>query len=137
MTNVVIDTNIFFSGLRTPHNWVRDTLARPDLRFYAPNFLVVEIFKYKEEIVRKSKADENEVYELLNIMLQKITFVNEEAISLGNLIHAYKLCADVDDKDSLFVALTLDLDGSYWTRDQALKKGLERKGFTHFFSEQA
>lgn len=69
MINVVIDTNLFFSGLRTPHNRVRDTLDRPDLRFFTPNFLIVEIFKYKEEIVRKSKAEEGEVYELLTLML--------------------------------------------------------------------
>lgn len=135
MINVVVDTNLFFSALRTPHNRVRDTLDRSDLRFFAPNFLVVEIFKYKEEIVRKSKAEESEVYELLTLLLQKITFVNEEAISLGNLIHAHKLCADIDEKDSLFVALTLDLTGKYWTRDRRIREGLERKGFNQFFDE--
>lgn len=72
---------------------------------------------------------------MLTLMLQKITFVNEEAISLGNLIHAHKLCADVDEKDSLFVALTLDLSGKYWTRDLRIKEGLERKGFNDFFPE--
>lgn len=105
------------------------------LRFFTTNFLVVEIFKYKEEIVYKSKAEESEVYELLTPMLQKITFVNEEAISLGNLIHAHKLCADVDEKDSLFVALTLDLTSKYWTRDRRIREGLERKGFNQFFEE--
>ncbi|MBC7571389.1 MAG: hypothetical protein H7319_16910 [Spirosoma sp.] len=91
--------------------------------------------KYKEEIIRKSKAEEKEVYELLNLMLEKITFINQEAISLGNLIHAHRLCADIDEKDTLFVALTLDLSGTYWTRDRTLREGLERKGFTAFFNE--
>ncbi|CCH02143.1 hypothetical protein FAES_4143 [Fibrella aestuarina BUZ 2] len=133
MTNVVIDSNLFFSGLRTPNNWVRDTLYRPDIRVFSPNFLIVEIFKYKEKIVARSKSDESEVYELLNLLLQRITFVNEEAISLGNLIHAHRLCADIDEKDMLFVALALDLSALYWTRDQKLKDGLQRKGFVQFF----
>jgi len=136
MTNVIIDSNLFFSGLRTTNNWVRDTLDRPDLAFFTPNFLIVEIFKYKEEIVRKSKASESEVYDLLDLMLQKITFVNIEAIDLGNLIHAHRLCADIDEKDTLFVALTLNLAGRYWTRDRRIKEGLERKGFDQFFDAE-
>ena len=58
MTNVIVDTNLFFSGLRTETNWVRDTLYRTDIKVFAPNFLVVEIFKYKQRIVEKSQIGE-------------------------------------------------------------------------------
>lgn len=136
MTNVIIDTNLFFAALRTQQNRVRQILSREDLRFFAPNFLVVEIFKYKEEIVTKSKVSEDEVYELLTTLLNRISFVNDEAISLGNVIHAYRLCIDVDEKDTPFVALTLDLNGKYWTRDNRIKEGLQRKGFNQFFDEE-
>ncbi len=58
-----------------------------------------------------------------------------QAISTANFVAAYRLCKDIDPKDFLFVALTLEIDGELWTRDEELKRGLERKGFLLFFEE--
>jgi len=82
-------------------------LEREDCRFFTPNFLMVEIFKHKERILQKSKIGEDEVYEILYKTLHKINFVNEETISLGNFIEAYRLCVNIDENDTPFVALTL------------------------------
>jgi predicted nucleic acid-binding protein len=135
MRKVIVDTNILFSALRSKNSKLRIILEKADLHFYAPNFLMVEIFKHKERILQKSKATEDEVYEALYKMLNKITFVNEETISLGNFIEAYKLCGDIDEKDTPFVALTLELEGELWTKDDVLKRGLKKKGFDLFFVE--
>lgn len=134
MTTVVIDTNLFFAALRTSNNFVRDTIDRTDLRFIAPNFLVVELFKYKNELVTKSKVTEYKVYELLSLLLNRITFINESAVSVGNIIHAFRLCSGIDEKDTPFVALSLEYDAPLWTRDLELKDGLSAKGFSHFFN---
>ena len=133
MKTVIVDTNILFAAMRSANSRLRITLDRPDLKFYTPNFLVVEIFKHKEKILKKSKASEDEIYEFLNQLLRKVQFVSEENLSLGNIIQAYKLCNEIDEKDTLFVALTLELEGELWTRDEALKAGLIKKGFTSFF----
>lgn len=133
MKKVIVDTNILFSSLRSKNSKLRVVLEREDLHFYAPNFLMVEIFKHKERILQKSKATEDEVYEVLYKTLHKITFINEETISLGNFIEAYKLCGDIDEKDTPFVALTLELEGELWTKDDFLKRGLIKKGFNSFF----
>ena len=135
MRKIVVDTNILFSSLRAKNSRLRQVLERVDCRFYTPNFLMVEIFKHKERILRKSKATEDEVYEILYQTLHKITFVNEETISLGNFIEAYKLCSNVDENDTPFVALTIELEGELWTRDDTLKRGLIKKGFNSFFNE--
>ena len=119
--------------MRSANSRLRVILDRPDLKFYTPNFLVVEIFKHKEKILRKSKASEDEIYEFLNQLLRKVQFVSEENLSLGNIIQAYRLCNEIDEKDTLFVALTLELEGELWTRDEALKAGLIKKGFASFF----
>ena len=68
-------------------------------------------------------------------MLHKINFINEEAVSAGNFIEAYKLCGDIDEKDTPFVALALELEAEFWTRDEILKRGLIKKGFNSFFAE--
>lgn len=67
--------------------------------------------------------------------MQQISFVNEEFISLGNMIHAYKLCSGIDEKDTVFVALSLELEAELWTQDKELKNGLQTKGFDNFFDE--
>ncbi len=135
MRKIIVDTNILFSSLRSNNSKLRIVLEREDLRFYTPNFLMVEIFKHKERILQNSKASEDEVYEILYKMLHKVTFINEDTITLGNFIEAYKLCSDIDEKDTPFVALTLELEGELWTKDDTLKRGLIKKGFSSFFVE--
>jgi predicted nucleic acid-binding protein len=133
MKTVVIDTNLFFAALRTSENQVRTIIEDNSLTFIAPNFLIVEIFIHKNAILQKSKIGELQLYEILALVLQKVRFVNEEAIAMGNAIEAYRLCSGVDEKDAPFVALALEYDALFWTRDQKLKDGLIRKGFNQFF----
>ncbi len=98
-------------------------------------FLMVEIFKHEERILQKSKDSEDEVYEILYKTLLKINFVNEETISLGNFIETYRLCVNIDENDTPFIALTLEIEGELWTNDEILKRGLIKKGFDSFFIE--
>ena len=46
---------------------------------------------------------------------------------------AFRFCKDVDENDTAFVALTLELNALLWTKDDELKSGLRRKGFDRFF----
>jgi predicted nucleic acid-binding protein len=128
-----VDTNKLFSSLLSSQSKTLETLLDSDNEFYAPNFLVLEIFKYKEKILKISKLDNQELYQILRQLLARLEFVNEKRISTENLIHAYRLCNDIDEKDIPFVALTLELDGKLWTGDEELKRGLLKKGFTFFF----
>jgi len=107
---VIVDTNIIFKALRSKFSDFRKIFDKKELEFYCPNYLIAEIFKHKERILKASKANESETYELLEKTLQRINFVNEEFISLGNLIHANRLCKSIDEKDTLFVALSLELE---------------------------
>ncbi len=132
---VVIDTNIIFKSLRSKYSKYRDILDKNDLVFYCPNYLISEIFKHKERMIKASKVGEEGVYELLEKTLQKINFVNEEFISLENLIYANRLCNDIDEKDTLFVALSLEFACDFWTKDEELILGLKQKGFHSFFDD--
>lgn len=108
---IVIDTNIVFKALRLKHSAIRSFLSQEGYSFYAPKFLLVEIFKHKEKILKNNLQLEDEFYEYLNILLNRISFVNEDFISIGNYMEAYRLCKDVDEKDVPFVALTIELGG--------------------------
>ena len=133
MKIVIVDTNILFSSLLAGGTKLREVLSNDKYNFYAPNFLIAEIFKHKNKILKCTSATESEVDEFLVKSLQNIHFVNEGLISTENFIQAYRLCGNVDEKDTPFVALTLELDGNLWSGDKPLKQELTRKGFTAFF----
>lgn len=130
---IVVDTNILFSALLSRETPLRKIFFNKDYNFYAPNFVIVEIFRHKERIFKHTKSDESDVYEYLNSILKKINFVNEEIISIENRHEAFRLCSDIDQKDIPFVALALELDALLWTGDKKLREGLIRKGFTAQF----
>ncbi len=130
---VVVDTNIIFKALRLKNSFIRIVLNQEYFHFYAPKFLLVEIFKHKEKILKNNTQLEDEFYEYLNLLLQKITFVNEDIVSIGNYLEAYRLCKDIDEKDVPFIALALELECDLWTFDEPIKKGLIAKGYKHFF----
>ncbi len=133
MEKIVLDTNVLFRSLRSNNSRIRQILFRNDFDFYAPNFLITEIFKHKHRIVKASEGSEDVVYELLDKVLQRINFINEEAIGTVDIIHAHRLCSVIDEKDTMFVALTLHLSAKFWTFDKKLIQGLQRKGFVDFF----
>lgn len=68
-------------------------------------------------------------------IFSRINFINEENINTGNFIEVYRLCKDIDEKDTPFVALSLELNYALWTRDEELKFGLRKKGFNNFYIE--
>lgn len=139
---VIIDTNIVFKAQRLKNSAIRDVLTNTQYQFYVPKFLIVEIFKHvemfkhKEKLLRNNAQLEDELYEYPNGLLQRITFVNEGTISIGNYVEAYRLYTGIDEKDVPFVALALELDCSLWTHDQPIKEGLTSRGFTSFFDSR-
>lgn len=130
---IVIDTNVVFKALRLKYSSIREVLNQGTYHFYAPKFLLVEIFKHKEKLLKNNSQPEDEFYEYLNLLLQRITFVNEDIISIGNYLEAYRLCKEIDEKDVPFVALTIQLGCELWTYDEPIREGLKQKGFNHFF----
>ena len=59
---VVVDTNIVFSTMLSKNSFLRQTLLRSDLQFYAPNYLFTELFKHKERILSLSSETEQNIY---------------------------------------------------------------------------
>lgn len=136
MIGVIIDSNVIFSALRGGKSKAREIiLNNSDHLYFAPNYLIGEIFKYKAKILKNSQASEEETLAFLFKILHKIQFINEEDISTANFIAAYRLCKNTDEKDTPFVALSLELDCPLWTRDIQLKNGLRALGFDNFFEE--
>jgi predicted nucleic acid-binding protein len=136
MKKVVLDTNLLFSALLSRNASFRETLFNRSYRFFSAKYLIVEIFKHKERIVKASKASEEEVYAYLHEVLLRIEFINEDLVSTQHYIQAHWLCKDTDENDVAFVALSLELDADLWSDDERLKTGLKKKGFWRFFEPE-
>ena len=128
LTGLVVDTNIVFSTLQK-EGMTRKLFFLLGMEFYAPNFLMVEIIKYKEKIVSLSPMNESEFISVVSKVFNKINFVNETLISAENRRKAYEMCKDIDEEDTPFVALALELDIPLWSGDKKLAKGLKDKKF--------
>ena len=90
------------------------------------------INKHSQKLTKKNEI---EVLELLYLLLLQVNFYNEKDLSLSSRQAAYDLCKDIDLKDSVFVALSIELNAPLWTGDLKLKNGLIAKGFTHFLED--
>jgi len=133
--NVVVDTNILFSILLRRQSHLRDVLmSEKDARFYCCRMSIAELFKHKEKILKYTALTEEELFESLQEVLQRLSFHDELSISQPSIQGALELCQDVDEKDTPFVALTIDLDAVLWTGDRELADGLRKKGFDRFFA---
>ena len=131
--SVVVDTNLIFSALIPKASKIRDILFESNISFFAPNFLITEIYKHKDKLIINSNLDESEFYLFFNGIIEKIQFIPIDFITFDSRQQAYDLCKDIDIKDTPFIALSIDLQIPLWTGDKKLKEGLRLKGFSNFF----
>ncbi len=129
---VIVDTSIFISALISPKGIYAELLMNPIFKFdkYSSYYLVVEVFKHKEKILKYSKLTENELIEQVYNLLKNVTLINESQIPKEVWKKSFELTKDVDENDTAFIALTEFTDGKLWTLDKKLSKGLIKKGYS-------
>jgi len=130
---VVVDTNILMSSLLKHTSEFLETLRSTEHQFYICELPIIELFKHKEKIIKYSELSEDEITKVYYFLLKKLNIFKEDLIERSNWKKAYELCKDVDETDTPFVALTLEVDGLLYSGDQRLKKHLKAKGFDAFF----
>lgn len=131
---VIVDANLAFKAFVTNRGDLRDRLgASSRVELYSPRFLFVELFKHRDRLARACGLAEDELVESLHTLVARLEFVNEANVPMGTWLEAYRLCKDVDERDTAYVALTLHLDGRLWTEDRILQDGLQARGFDRFF----
>ncbi len=132
---VVIDTNIVFSTLLNPNSLIRELLinVQDKIYFVAPEFLIDEIEKYSTKIEKHSKLDQHSLNILKSTIFKVINFISEDNILNHNWIQAFEMLKDVDQKDTPFLALALQLNSKIWTGDKKLISGISKKYFEDYF----
>lgn len=109
-TCVIVDANIAFRCLHAGRGDLRARVGPGQSpQFFSPRFLFVELFKHKERLAQAAKLTETELLEALYALVSRLEFINEANVPLGTWVEAYRLCKGIDEKDTAYVALTLQV----------------------------
>jgi len=123
----VIDANIIFSSLLSGKGLYRKIFETN--KFYTCDFVLQELQTYQATILEKTKLSKSELQEFTIFIFSHIVVVPQFYITQINKNNAFELCKDIDEKDTVYVALSLELDLTLLTRDKPLYNGLKNKGF--------
>lgn len=129
---IVIDTNIIVSALISKNQKILQDIFNPQMTLVSPKFVIVELFKHSPKIQQATKLTKDDVLELLSNIINQIKFYDEDLISIGSWSESFRLCRGIDEKDTPYIALALELNAKIWTKDEVLKAGLSKRGFTNF-----
>ncbi|MFH1290011.1 MAG: PIN domain-containing protein [Nanoarchaeota archaeon] len=116
---IVIDANCIMSALINFRGKTRDLIFLDELELVAPEFLLNEIEKHKQEIIEKTKISHEELIIALNLIFSRIKLIPFEEFSQF-LQNAKEVCPDPDDEE--YFALALSKNIPIWSDDSALKE---------------
>jgi len=133
---IVVDTNIIFSALLSEMNSIRQIILSQNFAFFSCNSAIVELLILQEKLLKITKIKPEILKYFIYQIVKEIEFVNEKYISKEAYYKAWQLCKDIDESDTPFVALAIDLDAFLWTGDKKLLNGLKKKGFECGLSTQ-
>ena len=128
---IVVDANIIFSALIKGNQVYIKILNNSD----APDFIFVELEKYENRILRKV-SNRQKMKKIIHKLFKKISIIPKIGLAKTNIRKAYNLCKDIDEKDTPYVALALELDAYLWTNDKKLANKLKEKGFSKILTTE-
>ncbi|NYB26096.1 MAG: PIN domain-containing protein [Methanobacteriaceae archaeon] len=119
----IVDTNILMSALLKDDSQTAKLIKSDLFHLYYPEDGLTELEYYKEYII--SKRDKNLQRKSLEYA---ITFIFESVNTIPSnfysekLKEAYNIMKDIDEKDTLFLALALKLKYPIWSNDKHFQK---------------
>jgi predicted nucleic acid-binding protein len=123
----VIDANVLFSAFISGKEIYQILFS--EKKIYLPDFTFLEIEKYKERILKKTRLKEDEFKEFVIKLLMNVTVVPNFLISQESLKEAYILCQSIDEKDTVYIALAIEFHLILITNDRRLYNGLKKQHF--------
>lgn len=133
---IVVDTNIVFSAILNSSGRIGQllTIGQDVFYFYSINFFEEELHTHFDKLQSISNLPLEDLNAVIQVFISRINFIDVNEMSDSDILNALRLTKDIDEKDTLFVALTNHLNGRLWTGDQKLMKGLLNKGYENVIS---
>jgi len=115
---LIIDTNVIISAL------IKDSVAREIIfsskfNLYTLEFGKREVIKYHQLILKKTGITEEQFYNLLHRIFNKINLVSDSDINKEYYEKAVKIMDSIDENDTPFIALALSIENNgIWSDDK-------------------
>ena len=123
----LIDANVLFNAFISGKEFFN--LLFSQCQIYIPDFAFPELEKYKFRILKKTKLSESEFRDYVMRLFKNVTVIPKLLLSQNLLETAYKICKQVDEKDTVYIATAMEFDLTLITSDKKLYKGLQSRGF--------
>jgi len=117
---IVIDTNIFMSTLIKKNGLARNIIINSGKAFLFPEYEFQEIYKYKEEILKKSGCSDTEFIQSISLLLNHMRIVKYEEIH-NYYNQAFEIMDKIDPDDIIFIATALAFNAVIWSDDTHFK----------------
>lgn len=120
---VVVDANKLAAALIRPTGHVAAALARDDLEFYAPDFLLEELEEHLEEYAHKARCPRVEMRGRVQLLASRLLFVPLDALLAARDHPDVRRAARVDPDDAQYLATAVAIEADVlWTNDKALRE---------------
>ena len=119
----VIDTNILIGALVKDNSFKARLLKDRNFKFFYPDYGLLEIEKFRAYICQKRERTHTcPSYEYaIKFLLESITIIPRQLYT-DQIPTAYAQMAEIDPKDTPFLALALHLECPLWSDDNHLKR---------------
>ena len=116
--DLIIDANILFAAL-IKNSTTLDILFNENMHIFAPEFLLEEFYKHKDEILAKTRRSKEDFEEIYGVLKNIITIIPAEEFRQF-MKDAEKSISDKDD--AAYLALALKLNIPIWSNDKKFKE---------------
>lgn len=118
---LVIDANIFISALMKKDGTAREIIVNSGDIIFLPEYEFQEIYKYKDDIIKKTGYSEKEFIRLTTLLLKNMRIVSYEEI-WDVYDEACRIMEKIDAGDIIYIATALAFDAFIWSDDKHFKK---------------
>ena len=119
---LVVDSNVVISALMKKGNVSEIfslNIILEKFKLIAPNFLILEIGKHTEKIMKKTQLSKEMLEENLELLIDQITFVSDE--NFKDKIEEARELLKNHEKDVPYLALALAFNCKIFSGDKVLK----------------
>lgn len=130
---IVVDSNIIFSAILNTQSRIGQLILNGSrfFDFYTISLLKDEIISHRDKILLITGFTQSQFDNIFQLLISRITFIDDILLTDSEINIATDLVADIDENDSLFVALNNHLSAFLWTGDKRLISGLKKKGYVN------
>jgi predicted nucleic acid-binding protein len=133
---IIIDASVIISALINPNGKEAVLILNysDKVDFVAPDLIYKEVVSKKSKILRSSHHTEETLQTSLELITNNISIFSVSKYDPNILKVAQELTSGIDENDVQYIALTILLEGLFWTGDLRLLRGLKRKDFSHIIT---